>query len=57
MKVDKSKWAETAFAEIATSQLGKTLDANKNKGLPYPYLCAANVGMGYFNLSNVKEIL
>ncbi len=57
MKVDKSKWAETAFAEIATSQLGKTLDANKNKGLPYPYLCAANIGMGYFNLSNVKEIL
>ena len=57
MKVDKSKWVETAFAEIATSQLGKTLDANKNKGLPYPYLCAANVGMGYFNLSNVKEIL
>lgn len=57
MKVDKSTWAETAFAEIATSQLGKTLDANKNKGLPYPYLCAANIGMGYFNLSNVKEIL
>ena len=57
MKVDKSKWVETAFAEIATSQLGKTLDANKNKGLPYPYLCAANIGMGYFNLSNVKEIL
>ena len=57
MKVDKSKWAETAFAEIATSQLGETLDANKNKGLPYPYLCAANIGMGYFNLSNVKEIL
>ena len=57
MKVDKSKWVETAFAKIATSQLGKTLDANKNKGLPYPYLCAANVGMGYFNLSNVKEIL
>ena len=57
MKVDKSKWAETAFAEIATSQLGKTLDANKNKGFPYPYLCAANIGMGYFNLSNVKEIL
>ena len=57
MKVDKSKWVETAFAEIATSQLGKTLDANKNKGLPYPYLCAANVGMGYFNLTNVKEIL
>lgn len=57
MKVDKSKWVETAFAEIATSQLGKTLDANKNKGLPYPYLCAANVGMGCFNLSNVKEIL
>lgn len=57
MIVDKSKWVETAFAKIATSQLGKTLDANKNKGVPYPYLCAANVGMGYFNLSNVKEIL
>lgn len=57
MKVDKSKWVELTFSQIATSQLGKTLDANKNKGLPYPYLCAANVGMGYFNLSNVKEIL
>lgn len=57
MKVDKSKWVELTFSQIAISQLGKTLDANKNKGLPYPYLCAANVGMGYFNLSNVKEIL
>lgn len=57
MKIDKSKWVELTFSQIATSQLGKTLDANKNKGVPYPYLCAANVGMGYFNLSNVKEIL
>ena len=57
MKIDKSKWVELTFSQIATSQLGNTLDANKNKGVPYPYLCAANVGMGYFNLSNVKEIL
>lgn len=57
MKVDKTKWEKKTFPQIGTSQLGKTLDSKKNKGIPYPYLCAANVGYGEFYLSDIKEIL
>ena len=57
MKVDKSKWDVMTFSQVGKSQLGKTLDSNKNSGKPYPYLCAYNVGYGTFNLSTVKTIL
>ncbi|MDO4160940.1 MAG: restriction endonuclease subunit S [Prevotellaceae bacterium] len=57
MRVDKSKWESKTFPQIGISQLGKTLDSKKNKGNPYPYLCALNVGNGTFNLSVIKEIL
>lgn len=57
MRVDKTKWIKKTFPQIGSSHLGKTLDSNKNTGKPYPYLCAANVGYGEFNLSNTKEIL
>lgn len=57
MKVDKEKWEKRKFSQIGTSQLGKTLDSKKNKGNPYPYLCAVNVGYGKFSLSNIKQIL
>lgn len=57
MRVDKTKWEKRTFSQIGDSQLGKTLDSNKNKGNPYPYLCSVNVGYGEFYLSNIKEIL
>lgn len=57
MRVDKSKWQRRSFYQLGNSQLGKTLDSKKNKGKPYPYLCAFNIGYGSFNLSSVKEIL
>ncbi len=57
MRVDKTKWEKVRFSQIGESHLGKTLDSKKNKGNPYPYLCAVNVGYGEFNFSNIKEIL
>ena len=45
------------MTDIAISELGKTLDRGKNKGIPYNYLCAFNVKWCSFDLSVSKTIL
>ncbi len=41
--------------QVAISELGKTLDKEKNKGELYPYLCSINVQWNKINLSKIKE--
>ena len=50
-------WEWVKLTDIAISELGKTLDRGKNKGIPYNYLCAFNVKWCSFDLSVSKTIL
>ena len=49
-------WTWCRIKEIAKSELGKTLDAKKNKGELYNYLCALNVKWFSFDFSTIKQI-
>ncbi len=49
-------WAWCRIFNIATTELGKTLDARKNKGDLYDYLCALNVKWYTFDFSTLKQI-
>ena len=49
-------WVWCHIQDIATSELGKTLDRVKNTGEEKPYLCALNVKWGSFDLSTIKTI-
>ena len=44
------------LGEVAEIQLGKMLDAKKNKGTPRKYLANIDVRWGRFDLSDVKEM-
>ena len=44
------------FGEITTSNLGKMLDAKKNKGELQPYLANINVRWGEFDLNNLSQM-
>lgn len=48
------KWAR--LGSIAETNLGKMLDAKKNKGVPRPYLRNINVRWGSFDLSDLLEM-
>lgn len=48
-------WKWVHFNQIATSNLGKTLDKVKNTGEVCPYLCSINVYWKGIDLSKVKE--
>ena len=50
-------WEWVRINQIATSQLGKTLDKGKQSGKEYPYLCSINVYWDGINLDNVKTFL
>ncbi len=50
-------WSYRKLGDICISELGKTLDSKRNTGSPMPYLCAANVLWGEYNLTNVKTML
>lgn len=47
-------WAWVRLAEVASIQLGKMLDKQKNQGEPVPYLGNANVQWGKFDFANIK---
>ena len=49
-------WAWCYLEEIATNDLGKTLDKVKNRGEYYPYLRSVNVRWGEINLDDLKEM-
>jgi type I restriction enzyme, S subunit len=49
-------WSKATMQDIADIQLGKMLDAAKNKGVPVPYLRNINVRWGCFDLSDVFEM-
>ena len=49
-------WVWCRITEIAKTELGKTLDENKNKGEFYNYLCALNVKWYSFDFSTLKQI-
>ena len=55
-KIPKS-WEWVRIDQIATSQLGKTLDKGKQTGKEYPYLCSINVYWDGIDLSKVKTFL
>ena len=48
-------WEWVRLPQIAISELGKTLDKEKNKGELCPYLCSINVQWNNINLSKIKE--
>ena len=50
-------WEWVRIDQIATSQLGKTLDKGKQTGQEYPYLCSINVYWDGIDLSKVKSFL
>lgn len=50
-------WEWVRIDQIATSQLGKTLDKGKQAGKEYPYLCSINVYWDGIDLSKVKTFL
>lgn len=49
-------WEIKPLGDVCESELGKTLDAKRNTGELYPYLCSINVQWGHFDLSVVKEM-
>ena len=49
-------WAWARLAGVASIQLGKMLDKQKNEGEPVPYLGNANVQWGEFDLANIKTM-
>ena len=51
-----TKWQLCHIQDIASVELGKTLDRLKNSGEEKPYLCALNVKWDAFDLSTVKTI-
>ena len=49
-------WCWTRLSNVASIQLGKMLDKQKNQGDLAPYLGNANVQWGRFDLTNVKTM-
>ena len=49
-------WAWARLAGVASIQLGKMLDKQKNEGEPVPYLGNANVQWGEFDFANIKTM-
>ena len=49
-------WVWARLAGVASIQLGKMLDKQKNEGEPVPYLRNANVQWDEFDLANIKTM-
>ena len=49
-------WSWCYLEDIATDDLGKTLDKVKNRGEYYPYLRSVNVRWGEISLDDLKEM-
>ncbi len=52
-----SKWAWVRFGEVAQHNAGKTLDKRRNTGISRNYITTSNVDWGYFDLSEVRQML
>ncbi len=50
-----NNWCWVKINDVAITELGKTLDKDKNTGDLYNYLCAANIRWCSFNLSTLKQ--
>lgn len=48
-------WEWCSIIDVAETQLGKTLDKNKDRGEEKEYLCAINIQWASFNLSTIKK--
>ncbi|MFJ1329361.1 restriction endonuclease subunit S [Capnocytophaga canimorsus] len=48
-------WAWCRLGEIGVSELGKTLNSNKDRGELTPYLCSINIHWTHINLEEVKK--
>ena len=48
-------WTLKKLGEVAQSELGKTLNSAKDKGICYPYLCAINVLWDKIDTTTLKE--
>ena len=48
-------WTYKKLGEVAQSELGKTLNSAKDKGISYPYLCAINVLWDKIDTTTLKE--
>lgn len=48
-------WEVKKLGEVATSELGKTLNQSKDTGVLRPYLCAINILWGEINIKTLKE--
>lgn len=51
----KHGWEVKKLGKVCESDLGKTLNQSKDKGLLRPYLCAINVLWDKFDLTTLKE--
>ena len=50
------EWTVCSINDIASSELGKTLDREKNRGEYRPYLCSINVFWNQFDLTEMKQM-
>ncbi len=50
-------WEWTRIGVIAQHNSGKTLDGQRNKGIPRKYITTSNLYWGYFKLDSLKEML
>lgn len=48
-------WAWCRLGEVGVSELGKTLNSNKDTGELTPYLCSINIHWTHINLEEVKK--
>ena len=51
----KQGWEYKKLGEICSSELGKTLNKSKDKGILLPYICAINILWNKIDLSTLKE--
>ena len=48
-------WVWVKMLDISISELGKTLNTEKNTGTPYNYLCTSNVRSNFLTTDKSKE--
>ena len=48
-------WEYKKLGEICSSELGKTLNKSKDKGVLHPYICAINILWDKIDLTTLKE--
>lgn len=51
----REEWKYKKLGEICSSELGKTLNKSKDKGVLHPYICAINILWDKIDLTTLKE--